>query len=169
MARIIHLLRGLRRLPVFASRHLPHARVSFAGVVEAREPSGNSTYRRYSLQIQGSKEFALFPPDDARYLYVNAQAGFSGNRSAVDVRDPDVAKKFPLFQLAARSTVTIGPGDALFVPDGWWHTARCVSEAPSVTLGGNYVDASNYDAFSDAFADYLAVKALGSVGASFLN
>ena len=65
--------------------------------------------------------------------------------------------------------MTIGPGDALFVPDGWWHTARCVSETPSVTLGGNYVDASNYDAFSDAFADYLAVKALGSVGASFLN
>ncbi|KAH8048506.1 SMART transcription factor jumonji [Aureococcus anophagefferens] len=95
-----------------------------------------SNCEAYSLQIQGSKEFTLFPPDDVRYLYVNAQAGFSTTgRSA---SRPDVAK-FPLFQLAARSTVTIGPGDALFVPDGWWHTARCVSEAPSVTLGGNFV------------------------------
>ena len=90
--------------------------------------------------VEWYKSELMSSRDDARYLYVNAQAGFSGNRSAVDVRDPDVAKKFPLFQLAARSTVTIGPGDALFVPDGWWHTARCVSEAPSVTLGGNYVD-----------------------------
>ena len=37
VAGTIHLLRGLRRLPVLASRHLPHARVSFAGVVEASE------------------------------------------------------------------------------------------------------------------------------------
>ncbi|KAH8072063.1 cupin-like domain-containing protein [Aureococcus anophagefferens] len=117
--------------------HVPKRRV---GAEIPRVDAASLAPGEYSLQIQGSKEFTLFPPDDARYLY-----------------------------LAARSTVTIGPGDALFVPDGWWHTARCVSEAPSVTLGGNYVDASNYDAFSDAFADYLAVKALGSVGASFLN
>ena len=67
-----------------------------------------------------------------RYLYVNAQAGFSGNRSAVDVRDPDVAKKFPLFQLAARSTVTIGPGDALFVPSRWLHDVESATATVSL-------------------------------------
>ena len=125
----------------------------------------------YSLQIEGEKEFTLFAPDDARYVYVNGQSGFSGNRSSIpDVRAPDVFARFPLFQLAAPSTVVIGPGDALFVPDGWWHTARCVSSGrPSVTLGGNFVDDANYARFIDAFADYQAVRSLATVGASFIN
>ena len=65
--------------------------------------------------------------------------------------------------------MTIGPGDALFVPDGWWHVARCVSDEPSVTLGGNYVSDDNVDRFLDAYADFQALKALQTVGAAAMR
>ena len=118
----------------------------------------------YSLQLEGSKRFTLFPPDDARYLYVDR------NRSAIDaVEAADAVDRFPLLRLASPSTVVLGPGDTLFVPDGWWHVARCVSDAPSVTLGGNYVTDDNLDRFLDAFADFTALKALRAVGAAAMH
>ncbi|KAH8054860.1 hypothetical protein JL720_14383 [Aureococcus anophagefferens] len=65
--------------------HVPKRRV---GAEIPRVDAASLAPGEYSLQIQGSKEFTLFPPDDARYIYVNAQAGFSatGARSTSATR-----------------------------------------------------------------------------------
>ena len=119
----------------------------------------------YSLQIQGSKRFVVFPPTDEQYLYVSA------NRSTIpDVDADDVLENFPLLRLASPAAVVIGPGDCLFVPDGWWHVAKCASpDAPSITLGGNYATDDNRDRFFDAFADFQALKSLQAVGAATMR
>ncbi|KAJ1457822.1 hypothetical protein M885DRAFT_514301 [Pelagophyceae sp. CCMP2097] len=122
----------------------------------------------YSMQLQGTKEFVFFAPSDARFLYPQAasRGGISQNRSAIpDWRSVD-SREFPLFQFAKPIVVRVQPGEMLYIPSNWWHTARCVSEEPSVTFGGNFVDETVREAFLDAFAENRAMCSLANVGGS---
>jgi hypothetical protein len=53
--------------------------------------------------------------------------------SAVDTRlsDAELAEAgFPLYRFATRLTADLRPGDALFVPQWWWHSVE--TTAPSI-------------------------------------
>jgi hypothetical protein len=78
-------------------------------------------------EIYGDKEFVLFSPRDTRFLYPFSE---KGNTSQVDNLDHPDLEKFPLFAQATQYRGIIGPGEALFVPSGWWHTARVVTTSP---------------------------------------
>jgi hypothetical protein len=54
---------------------------------------------------------------------------------------------FPLFEKAATASITIGTGESIFLPCGWWHTTRTVS--PCISVSSNFVGASNWDSFVD--------------------
>ena len=56
-----------------------------------------------------------------------------------------------------------------FLPADWWHTARCVTAEPSVTIAGNYVDDAVLERFQDAFADFAAMRALAACGAALIH
>jgi hypothetical protein len=92
-------------------------------------------------QIIGRKLFFLFPPSDGAFLYPK-----SGNAFSVSAI-PDIEKvdlnKFPLFAKVSRYAVEIGPGDSLFMPFGWWHTAKMLSF--SVTVGIDVANHTNWD------------------------
>ncbi len=45
--------------------------------------------------------------------------------------------------------VVLHPGETLFIPAGWWHTTETFEE--SVTVGGNFVDRSNWSEFQLLF------------------
>jgi len=59
-----------------------------------------------------------------------------GNTSQVDVfSDVDQLKNFPNFirdVIPISKSVTLGPGDVLFFPPGWWHAMK--SETTSFSL-----------------------------------
>jgi histone arginine demethylase JMJD6 len=90
-------------------------------------------------QIYGVKKYTLFAPDQTPFLYAR------GNQSQVDLEKPDL-QKFPLFAQATRIELELGPGEILFVPAGWWHTAKMLS--PSITVSASRVNASNWRDFS---------------------
>ena len=90
-------------------------------------------------QIYGVKRYTLFAPDQTPFLYAR------GNQSRVDLENPDL-EKFPLFARATRIELNLGPGEILFVPAGWWHTAKILS--PSITVSASRVNASNWHDFS---------------------
>jgi Cupin-like domain len=93
-------------------------------------------------EIHGDKEFLLYPPEDGPYLYPKPDAP---NLSLVqDLENPDLAR-FPLFAQATRYRAILKPGDTIFVPSHWWHTARVLS--PSVSVCTNQVDQSNWNGF----------------------
>jgi hypothetical protein len=78
-------------------------------------------------QVYGRKHFKLIPSFDHPYMY--ARNTFY---SAVDASHVDLSR-FPLFQNVSMAEVVVEPGDALFLPVGWWHWARSLDISISVT------------------------------------
>ena len=63
---------------------------------------------------------------------------------------------FPLFDQAEGIRFRLGPGETLFVPAGWWHTARILS--PSVTVSINWVNRANSRAFRNDYCAAIASR-----------
>lgn len=80
--------------------------------------------------IVGEKQFLLFEPDQGRFLYPRKDEYLVSQIPDPYSVDPDA---FPLFAQATPTQVTIGPGESLFVPCGWWHTTRTLSTCISVS------------------------------------
>ncbi len=88
--------------------------------------------------VAGRKRFTFFPPDQFPNLYVGPLDLAPGGQptSLVKVSDPDL-ERYPLFAraLAAAETVDVEPGDAVFIPNLWWHN---VESLEPVNLSMNY-------------------------------
>src|SRR5262249_15979234 len=54
-------------------------------------------------------------------------------------------EKFPLFAQAKQYRTVLAPGDTIFVPSRWWHTARVLS--PSISVCTNRLDQWNWNGF----------------------
>ncbi|XP_042350020.1 HSPB1-associated protein 1 homolog [Plectropomus leopardus] len=73
------------------------------------------------LQVQGRKRWHLFSPEDTVRLYpTRIPYEESSVFSQVDVLHPDL-RRFPKFKGARMHTVTLQPGQVLYVPRHWWH------------------------------------------------
>ena len=114
-------------------------------------------------QVKGVKDFLLFAPSDAPYLY----------GGAVDPRAPDL-ERFPLFAQATGYQCTIGPGDVLCLPADWWHHVVALEE--SITLSFEFINATNFSRFMTALLRdlpstvqrFLSLDALTALGADWL-
>jgi hypothetical protein len=93
-------------------------------------------------EIYGDKEFLVYPPSDGQYLYPNPKLPNKSLIADPQHLDPD---RFPLQAKATQYRAVLRPGDMVFVPCHWWHTARALS--PSISVGMNIMDSSNWDGF----------------------
>jgi hypothetical protein len=93
-------------------------------------------------QIYGEKEFVLYAPDDGRYLYPSDKRA---NHSLVDDPCDQDLERFPLLARATQYRVVLEPGDTIYVPAGWWHTARVLS--PSISVCQNMIFGTDWRAF----------------------
>jgi len=90
-------------------------------------------------EFHGDKEFVLYPPEASPFMYPKPDMP---NQSRVaDIQHPDL-ECFPLFAQARQYHTVLHPGDMVFVPARWWHSARVLS--PSISIGQNMIDASNW-------------------------
>jgi len=103
----------------------------------------------FLMQLYGEKEYLALAPDQASLLY--PQAGRAANKSSVDSLEKPDLKRFPLFDQAKGVRFKLNPGETLFVPAGWWHTARILST--SITVSINAVNKANWSAFRRDFID----------------
>ena len=93
----------------------------------------------FLMQLYGRKEYTVFPPDQEEFLYPSPDRE---NLSSIrDIEHPDL-EKFPLFEKAVPTKFYLEPGELLFVPSHWWHTAKMLT--PSVTLAANVLNQSNW-------------------------
>lgn len=73
-----------------------------------------------------SKRWTLFAPDECPQLYpTRIPYEESSVFSSVNIRKPNLAKH-PKFANVRPYTVVLNPGDALYVPNKWWHFVECV-------------------------------------------
>jgi hypothetical protein len=97
-------------------------------------PRGSITPFHYDLQnallaqVFGAKSIILAPPEETEKLYCG-----NGGYSQVDPEHPDL-ETFPAFRTANLWHAMIEPGDALFLPFGWWHHVRALTDSISLTL-----------------------------------
>mgnify|MGYP000323787689 CR=1 FL=1 len=88
------------------------------------------------IQLHGVKKVVLFPPSQTANLYpfpiyVHLYRGFKLRCwfSQVYPENPDL-KTFPQFEeaLSLKREVYLQPGEALFIPSGWWHEVTAEGE-----------------------------------------
>lgn len=82
-------------------------------------------------QIRGRKRVRLIAPDEPALL-----KNTRGVYSRLDPERPD-----PAWQTTQVHDLTLAPGEALFIPAGWWHHVRALD--PSISLAVNAFTRSN--------------------------
>ena len=80
------------------------------------------------MQVYGTKRWTVLSPRQKHLLY-NSIGVFSD----VDIEQPDLSKH-PLYRFAGSSTFLLKPGEALFLPDGWWHAVRSLDISISLSF-----------------------------------
>lgn len=73
--------------------------------------------------VRGAKSVQLWPPGCAPLLYPGG--GESALFSRADIFEPDL-QAWPLLERALPLALWahLGPGDALYLPCGWWHAVQ---------------------------------------------
>ncbi len=124
-----HLLDDIGELPCCSETDV---RTSFflgrSSYTDIHEHAGPDAFM---CQVTGTKEVILFPPDE-----INAKALYriSGVKwSPVRLFDVDF-KKFPLFSEATPYKVTVNAGDALYIPNPWWHAVVSLDDIVTMTV-----------------------------------
>ncbi len=79
-----------------------------------------------SCQVDGWQHVIMVPALQIHRLY-NSVSVYSD----VDPLAPDLAR-YPLFAGATQFHLDLGPGQALFIPAGWWHHVECTE--PSIGI-----------------------------------
>jgi len=95
------------------------------------------------VQLQGEKEFAVFPPEDGRYLdiFEGREFPYQLRNSRVRYADLKNYDRFPLLRKARPRYIRLRAGQALFLPADWWHTTCNLSD--SVSYSVRILNASN--------------------------
>jgi hypothetical protein len=86
------------------------------------------------VQVWGRKRFLLASPDQWKCFYTwstDLKGGLEG--CDVDPENPDL-KRFPLFAQAHIIGVDLGPGDMLYLPEGWFHHVRSLELSLSINF-----------------------------------
>jgi ribosomal protein L16 Arg81 hydroxylase len=96
-------------------------------------------------QVLGRKRFRLISPLATHFLYNNISVYSDVDPLAVDT------DRFPLFEQARQITVTLEPGETLFVPVGWWHHVESLDVSISVSFT-NFVFPNDIELFDPDIA-----------------
>jgi len=90
------------------------------------------------VQVYGRKVWQIISPHYTHMLY-----NYRGVFSEVDIENPDY-EKYPLFQRIPIIEVTLEPGDAIFMPVGWWHAVKSLDISISMSFT-NFVFPNKYE------------------------
>jgi Cupin-like domain len=106
-------------------------------------PAGTITPLHHDLmnillaQVVGRKQIVLIPPTETHLVYNEL-----GLFSEVDIEHPDF-DRFPRFARATPVTIVLEPGQALFLPVGWWHHVRSLDVSISLSFM-NFIYPNDY-------------------------
>ncbi len=97
-------------------------------------PKGSMTHYHFDtvnvlcVQALGAKKFTLVPSLQMPLMY-NEKSYFS----LVDVNQPDTVR-LPDYNKATAFEAVLKPGDAIFIPFGWWHAVEGLETSISLSM-----------------------------------
>jgi hypothetical protein len=120
-------------VPQHLFRYVNNLEIFFGG------PGGEFPYLHYDVmrlhawitQLHGDKEFTVYAPGQEHLLYVNPLMPWQS--SIQNHHHPDY-ERYPLLRQAVAQKVVVRAGETLFLPCGWWHTARSLNTTISVAF-----------------------------------
>lgn len=99
------------------------------GPADTVSPLHTDPRKNMFVQVHGTKLFRMVSPDDTESVY--PFDGILSNTSQVDVENPNL-EEFPDFAKVRVLDAVVNPGDAIFIPEKWWHFVR--STTPSISI-----------------------------------
>ena len=102
----------------------------------------------YISQIVGVKDFIIYSPEDTPCLYPNPK--YPNKSLIADFNDFDV-EAYPDVKRAKPIKLTIGEGDTLFIPAGWWHATQM--RDLSISVAESALDTSNWHQRGDWYLE----------------
>lgn len=81
------------------------------------------------VQVSGLKAVTIVSPEQTRFMY-HSQHVFS---EIHDLDDPDRYDLYPLARHLRPTEIFLSPGDALYIPLGWWHQVRSLEFSVTMT------------------------------------
>jgi hypothetical protein len=109
-------------------------------------PLHHDLTNNFMAQVRGRKLVRLIAPYELPDVY-NTRHCYS----AVDLDAVDL-DRFPLFRNVTVMDVTIGPGDLLFLPIGWWHYVRGLDVSITMTFT-NFLFDNDFSSFYTTFGE----------------
>jgi LPS sulfotransferase NodH len=91
-------------------------------------PLHHDTSNILMAQVAGRKRYRLVPASQWQHVYNNA-----GVFSDVDCEKPDLAIH-PKFRKVTIIDIVLEPGEALFMPVGWWHHVRALEVSMTISF-----------------------------------
>jgi ribosomal protein L16 Arg81 hydroxylase len=91
-------------------------------------PLHHDTSNILLAQVAGRKRYRMIPASEWQYVY-NSRGVFSD----VDAEKPDL-NRYPKFRNATIIDIVVEPGEALFVPVGWWHQVRALDVSMTISF-----------------------------------
>lgn len=85
-----------------------------------------------NVQIVGKKDFYLVSPKFNNMMYISKKFERISITSEVDLMNYDELK-FPNFKNVEIIKFTLMPGDAIYIPRGWWHYVETLESSISVS------------------------------------
>lgn len=122
-------------LPGFASQHeiaasLPDPLVSLWIGNRSLVSAHFDFPRNIACCVMGKRRFTVFPPEQVKNLYIGPWDNTPAGQpiSLVDFDAPDL-ERFPKFAdaLPHALTVELNPGDAIYLPNMWWHQVESLT------------------------------------------
>ncbi|GAA4645197.1 hypothetical protein GCM10023115_31570 [Pontixanthobacter gangjinensis] len=115
-------LRFLKQLPMLFfggenSRVFMHYDIDYANILH--------------FHFHGKKQCILFPPSESKHLYKVPHALIA--REDIDFNDPDF-EKFPVLKKARGYITELEHGEALYMPEGYWHHMTYLTAGFSMSL-----------------------------------
>ncbi len=101
-------------------------------------------YGLYAIvtQVYGRKQFIVYDPTQEEFMYPEKEHPWKS--SIKEYYNPDF-NKYPLFRNAKPVTDVVNPGETIFIPKGWWHTARSLE--PTISIAQDLLTEYNWDIF----------------------
>jgi hypothetical protein len=119
----------------------PHLRAKlWVGKAGTITPFHRDVPHNLHVHLAGRKRWLLVGPGQAARMYPRGIFSGMPNFSHVDPERPDDVRH-PRFREASVFAATLGAGETLFIPHGWWHHTRTLDDAVAMNFwwGGRVV------------------------------